>query len=259
MQNNIFSGQSLRQKLIVFDEIGSTNDYLKTQLSNFKPLPEWSAIMAKFQSNGRGQRQNSWKVEPNTNITFSFVIYPSYLNPQQHFILNMLVSVGIIDWLKSLNLDALIKWPNDILLSNKKISGILIENKINHKEIKQSVIGIGVNVNQKRFPDELDKIASSVFNESGILTKNLEEECLNLFSFIANRIENYKTNNLKDKDLLEQYNNLLFRKNIPALYTANSETFEAVLTKVDENGLLHLLKKNKEETYFFKEVVFVMQ
>jgi len=77
LQNNTFSGESLRQKLIVLDEIGSTNDYLKSKLSNFKPLPEWTAIMAKNQTMGRGQRQNSWKSEPNSNITFSFVIYPA--------------------------------------------------------------------------------------------------------------------------------------------------------------------------------------
>lgn len=259
MQNNTFSGQSLRQKLIVLDEIGSTNDYLKSQLSNFKPLPEWSAIMAKNQTNGRGQRENSWIVEPNSNLTFSFVLFPNYLNLQQHFIINMLISLGIIDWLKFLNIIATIKWPNDILIGNKKIAGILIENISNSKEIKQSVIGIGVNVNQKQFLEDLQHTASSLFKESGIFIEDLESACLDLLASIYNRVENYKNNSLSNIDLLKEYNNSLFRRDILASYSSNNITFQAILTKVDENGQLYLLKNNKEITFYFKELVFVMQ
>jgi BirA family biotin operon repressor/biotin-[acetyl-CoA-carboxylase] ligase len=259
LQNNTFSGESLRQKLIVLDEIGSTNDYLKSKLSNFKPLPEWTAIMAKNQTMGRGQRQNSWKSEPNSNITFSFVIYPNHLSLQQHFTLNMLVSLGIIDWLKSLQIDSTIKWPNDIMIGNRKISGILIENISNSKEIRQSIIGIGVNVNQKQFSEEFSNRASSILNETGIFTEDLESECLNLLAFIAKRVERHKKNTLTDKDLLIEYNNNLFRRDIPAFYSSGNISFEATLVKVDGNGQLYLRTKEDVKTYYFKEVVFQMQ
>ncbi len=259
MQNNTFSGHSLRQTLIVLDEITSTNDYLKSQLSNFKPLQEWSAIMAKNQTHGRGQRQNSWTSEPNSNITFSFLIFPKHLALQEHFTLNMLISLGILDWLKSIKVPASIKWPNDILIGNKKIAGILIENTSNSKEIKQSIIGIGVNVNQKEFSQDLSKSASSILNETGYSIDNLEEACLNLLSFIYTRYENHKNKKLNNSDLLKEYNENLYRKNIPGLYSSNDLTFEAILMKVDENGKLYLLKDNEEITYYFKEVVFIMQ
>ena len=259
MQNNTFSGHSLRQTLIVLDEITSTNDYLKSQLSNFKPLQEWSAIMAKNQTHGRGQRQNSWTSEPNANITFSFLIFPKHLALQEHFTLNMLISLGILDWLKSINVQASIKWPNDILIGNKKIAGILIENTSNSKEIKQSIIGIGVNVNQKIFSQELLNSASSILNETGYSIDNLEEGCLNLLSCIYSRYENHKNKKLNKSNLLKEYNENLFRKDIPGLYSSNDLTFEAILMRVDENGKLYLLKDNEEITYYFKEVVFIMQ
>lgn len=259
MQNNTFSGESLRQTLIVLDEIGSTNDYLKSQLSNFKPLAEWSAIMAKNQTKGRGQRENSWTSEPNSNITFSFVIYPTFLNLQKHFILNMLISLGIIDWLKSLQVQASIKWPNDIMIGDKKVTGILIENSSNSKEIKHSIVGIGVNVNQKQFFGPLADTASSVFKETGLFIPDLKSACINLLLQIQQRVEDYRSKALSDKDLLEEYNQQLFRRAIPAKYAVNNEIFEATLVRVEENGALVLKRDRQEQRYYFKEVVFIMQ
>src|SRR5690606_10136459 len=121
LQNNTFSGETPRQKLIVLDEIGSTNDYFKTDSTKFKPLPEWSAIMAKHQTAGRGQRGNTWIVEPGVNLTFSVLLYPDFLGLNQHFALNILVSLSIIDWLDYRGIPAEIKWPNDIIINHKKV------------------------------------------------------------------------------------------------------------------------------------------
>lgn len=259
MQNNTFSGESRRQNLIVLDELGSTNDYLKSELANFKPLPEWSAIMARHQTAGRGQRDSTWTVEPKSNLTFSFVLYPDYLNLQDHFTLNMLISLGIHDWLISKGITPEIKWPNDILINHKKVCGILIENKSAGMKIKQSVVGIGVNVNQKQFFDGLENTASSLFKETGITTENLEEECLNLLAFLQNRIENFKNKKLTTNDLLKTYNNFLFLRDKPARYASSDITFQAILRKVDANGQLYLEQSDGIKTYFFKEVRFLMQ
>src|SRR5690606_28910585 len=159
--------------------------------------------MAKNQTQGRGQRDNSWLSEPNSNITFSFVLYPTFLNLQKHFILNMLISLGIVDWLKSLSVKASIKWPNDIMIGDKKVTGILIENSSNSREIKQSVIGIGVNVNQKQFFGELMDSASSIFNETGLFIPDLKTACINLLLQIQQRVEEYRSNKITDADLLQ--------------------------------------------------------
>ncbi|MGB7528524.1 biotin--[acetyl-CoA-carboxylase] ligase [Sphingobacterium cellulitidis] len=259
MQNNTFSGESLRQKLIVLDEIGSTNDYLKSQLSNFKPLPEWSAIMAKNQTHGRGQRENVWCSEPNSNITFSFVLYPTHLPLSNHFSLNMLISLGIIDWLESIQVKATIKWPNDILIGNKKIAGILIENKSAGQNIKQSVIGIGINVNQKQFFEDIVNTASSILNETGKYIHDLPEACLNLLTHLHRRFQDHKSKKLTDSILLKEYNDNLFRKNIISSYSTGKRSFEAYLLRVDKTGELVLLENNTEKKYYFKEVVFNLQ
>ena len=167
LQNNTFSGETPRQKLIVLDEIGSTNDYFKTDSTNFKPLPEWSAIMAKHQTAGRGQRGNTWIVAPGVNLTFSVLLYPNFLSLPQHFTLNILVSLSIIDWLDRLGIPAQIKWPNDIIIHHKKVAGFLIENSSRAGKINKSILGIGVNINQTEFPSDLKEKATSLQLQTG--------------------------------------------------------------------------------------------
>jgi len=259
LQNNTFSGDSLRQKIIVLEQIGSTNDYLKSQLSNFKPLPEWTAIMARHQTQGRGQRGNVWTVPANKNITVSTLLYPKFLSLQDHFLLNMLISLGIIDWLKSLQIDAEIKWPNDILLNGKKIAGILIENSSTSKAINHAIIGIGINVNQQEFPEEIKATASSILNETGKELPDLLKACEELLQFLQNKYDALKIQEISEEDLLDRYNKLLFQRDIPAIYTSNDIQFEGIIRKVDRNGLLYIESDSELKSYQFKEVVFHLQ
>ncbi len=259
MQNNTFSGDSLRQKIIVLEQIGSTNDYLKSQLSNFKPLPEWTAIMARHQTHGRGQRGNVWTVPPNKNITVSTLLYPKFLSLQDHFLLNMLISLGIIDWLKSLKIDAEIKWPNDILLNGKKIAGILIENSSTSKAINHAIIGIGINVNQQEFPAEIKATASSILKETGNEIHDLVKACEDLLQSIQNKYDAFKSEKITQEELLNLYNKLLFQRDIPAIYTSNDIQFEGIIRKVDRNGLINIESASELKSYQFKEVVFHLQ
>jgi len=259
LQNNTFLGDSLGLNLIVLDEVDSTNDYLKSQVSNFKPLPEWTAIMAKHQTRGRGQRDNVWHTPADQNITVSLLIYPKYLPPQQQFYLNIFVSLGIIDWLKSIHIEAQIKWPNDIMLANKKIAGILIENKVNSKGIVQSIIGIGINANQVDFPNELINKASSLFKETGIPIANLEESCHDVLLCIQKRIIAFKKLELSAENLLQEYNNLLFLRDISAPYSSNNIEFLAKIIRVESDGRLLLNEDGQEKAYYFKEVSFLLQ
>jgi len=171
----------------------------------------------------------------------------------------MLISLGIIDWLKSLSVKASIKWPNDIMIGDKKVTGILIENSSNSREIKRSVIGIGMNVNQKQFFGELMDTASSIFNETGIFIPDLKTACNNLLLQIQHRVEEYRSKKITDADLLEAYNQQLFRRAISAKYASNNQIFEATLLRVEENGGLILKVDDEERRYYFKEVVFIMQ
>src|SRR5690606_2574093 len=129
-----------------------------------------------------------------------------------------------------------------------------IENSSNSREIKQSVIGIGVNVNQKQFFGELMNTASSIFNETGLFIPDLKTACINLLLQIQQRVEEYRANKITDSDLLEAYNHQLFRRGIPAKYAFDNQIFEATLLRVEENGGLILKVDDEERRYYFKEV-----
>ncbi|TCS90091.1 BirA family biotin operon repressor/biotin-[acetyl-CoA-carboxylase] ligase [Anseongella ginsenosidimutans] len=147
--NALFIGKNL----LTLTKVDSTNNYAKLLLANSGPLPDGTVILAEGQEQGRGQAGNSWLSEPGKNLTFSIVLGCSFLLPADQFYLSMAVSLGILDTLKPvLGNDCHIKWPNDIYAGKKKLGGILIENLLAGAALKTSVIGIGLNVNQERFP-----------------------------------------------------------------------------------------------------------
>ncbi|MGH2623254.1 MAG: biotin--[acetyl-CoA-carboxylase] ligase, partial [Sphingobacterium sp.] len=168
-------------------------------------------------------------------------------------------SLGIMDWLKSRHIPASIKWPNDLMISNKKIGGILIENSLNRNTIRQSVVGIGINVNQLIFPESLQDSASSIKKETGNGTEDLKQACLNICNAIGRRLTSFRKKEISADELLQAYNQHLFKRAEISWYFSNNETFEAKLIRVEKDGRLILNQNNKELSYNFKEVVFILQ
>ena len=161
MQNSIFSTLFIGQNLVKLSEVNSTNTYLKELVSKSEPLIEGTVIMADHQFAGRGQKDNIWYSQAGKNLTFSIYLKPSSLAVSKQFVLNMVICLGIVDALKPiLGNDSKIKWPNDIYFKNNKLGGILIENSTKGYQLKESIIGIGLNVNQKDFPESLSRVTS---------------------------------------------------------------------------------------------------
>lgn len=161
MQNNTFSGLFVGQNLISLKEVDSTNTFLKDALSKSTPFLEGTVILAEKQFAGRGQSGNTWQSEVGKNLTFSILLNPSFLQVDQQFELNKAVSLALNDVLsRYFNESASIKWPNDLYLHNKKIGGMLIENIVQGNRIKHAIVGIGLNVNQSQFPDNLKNVSS---------------------------------------------------------------------------------------------------
>ena len=131
-------------------ETTSTNDYLKQRCKEDK-AKEFYTVIAECQTNGKGQRGNCWESEEGKNLTFSTVIYPTALEAKKHFIISAIASYAVYDALAQYTSGFSIKWPNDLYWHDKKIGGILIENDMEGKYITQSIIGIGINVNQLNF------------------------------------------------------------------------------------------------------------
>ena len=158
---------------IKFDTITSTNDFIK-RYGKITILPDFFYITTDYQTKGRGQRVNIWQSECCKNILISFWLRPTIAIQNQH-LLSAITALSIVKVLQKFNIpDVKIKLPNDILSGNKKIAGILIENSIKKNTWQNSVIGIGLNVNQTNFehlPDatSMKKITKQDYNRQEII------------------------------------------------------------------------------------------
>ena len=238
MQNNTFFEDSRPNNIIVFEELTSTNDYLKELLSKVKPLEPFTVIMTKNQTAGKGQRGKIWNSEPNTNLTASFLVFPEKLEISDQFLLTMFTSLAVYDTLKTVcDKHISIKWPNDIMIGNKKVAGILIENKIAGNHIKHSIVGIGVNVYQKNFPSEIKAKATSLILENENLNVDIYDLVIKIQKKIAAYSNSFKTNR---QFFLDRYNRKLFRKNETHSYNLEGNLVDGTITRVESDGLLQI-------------------
>lgn len=151
----------------LFDSLGSTNTAMAADAAS---LPHGSVYRALSQTAGRGQRGNSWEAAPGLNLTFSMLLRPHSVRPAEAFAVSMLSSLSIADVLqRHLGRQVLIKWPNDIYVGDRKLVGILIENAFS-SAIDHSIIGVGINVNQREFlsdapnPVSMFQLSNRVFD-----------------------------------------------------------------------------------------------
>jgi BirA family biotin operon repressor/biotin-[acetyl-CoA-carboxylase] ligase len=136
---------------IIFHEaLASTNTEAASMLRNEEP-PEGTVVHASFQTAGKGHAGNTWSSDEGSNLLFSVILYPQSLIPEDQFLLSMTISLGLCEFLDRHCSGSMVKWPNDIILNDRKIAGILIENSIMGTNIESSIAGIGLNLNQTFF------------------------------------------------------------------------------------------------------------
>ncbi len=145
-----------------YQTIDSTNSQANRELAD---APHGSVWVADFQTAGRGQRGNRWESKSAENLTFSILLRPTFLHPAQQFHISRIASLGVLRYLHDKGLDAKIKWPNDIYIGNKKICGMLIENSISTDKLSASIVGIGLNLNQRGFSSELTNPTSLIMEK----------------------------------------------------------------------------------------------
>ena len=154
-------------KIVKLNAIDSTNSYLK-DLARESNIENGTVVIANFQTKGRGQNDNKWVSDSDKNLTFSVLVRFKNLKVEEQFYLNYVISIAIYNVLKNYVPKKLtVKWPNDIMSGNQKICGILIETTINKSNVKNAIIGVGLNVNQENFPDAIAKATSlkSILNK----------------------------------------------------------------------------------------------
>ena len=228
-------------KIIKLDAIDSTNSYLKKLLKK-ESLDDLTVVISRHQTEGKGRNGNMWVNKPSLNLAFS--IYKRFNNFEidKKFMLNVITSISVHEILKKNNLnDLTIKWPNDIMTGNKKISGILIENKIRGNKINHSIIGIGININQDEFKNLPN--ATSIFIETGKLN-SVQTIAIELQNTLEKNFNQFKIN---EYELMNYYNSLLYRKNETSNFSANEiRKFQGEIIKVGINGEITIRESNKQ-------------
>ena len=236
--------------IIKLNATDSTNSYLRRYLVKNK-VEDYTVVIAKEQSNGRGQMGTVWSSEASKNLTFSVFKDLSIHVVEFPFYISMAISLAILKALKTLNIPNLsIKWPNDILSADKKICGILIENVIKNK-LESTIIGIGVNVNQTKF-NGLPK-ASSLKNISGV-HYDLDEV---LYRIMIYTKEYSLLLQKGDYDVVKnEYEANLFRKDKPSTFKDTEGTlFTGFVKGVTKYGkLMVILEDEIVKKFDLKEI-----
>ena len=237
------------QKIIHLESVDSTNKSIANLLKQ-GDITHGTVILADDQFDGKGQRGAQWLVKPGENLTFSFLLENVSLSLSQQFYLTQVVSLSLIRLLKKLEISARIKWPNDIFVNGVKIAGILIENQVQNGVIKNSIIGIGLNVNQQKF-DSFK--ATSIALELGI-QHNLQEV---LFSFIHSFNSTWIPHSEEAKRTIQHdYLAHLLNYKKKSSYSDKHGEFEGEITGVNEAGQLEVIKGTTKIAYDLKEIEF---
>ncbi len=239
--------------IIYKDSISSTNDVAKKLLYT-ENVTDFTVISANKQLIGKGQRKNSWHSQAGKNLTISIISFPYYLKVPNQFYLSKVISLGILEYLKTKADYFKIKWPNDLYHKDKKIGGILIENSIAGSTIKNSVTGIGLNINQTDFPIDLPSATSlSLITDSEY---QLNEELNYLLKYIYQYYNDLRKLNFAGIDKL--YHNDLYKRNIICYFKDSTGKFKGEIIGTEPHGKLIIQTVNKEiRTYGFKEVEFI--
>lgn len=238
----------------VFDSIDSTNT-CASQLVSQQEAPEGSVIMAMYQQSGRGQRGTAWQSSAGENLLMSVVLYPTFIPNAKIFVLNQAIALAVYDTIAEITTEKInIKWPNDIMVNDKKIAGILIENSFRAAEITNSIAGVGLNVNQKQF-DDFNLRATSL-----ALLTNKTFDISEMAKSLHNKIEFwYDALKQRNYQLIDEfYHGRLYRLNEFSKYKIKNETDLGTIRGVDENGKLLFERENGDMLKLDnKEIVFV--
>ncbi len=226
------------KKVEYHDTVTSTNDRAR-QLAD-QEEPEGTLVIAEEQTAGRGRRGRGWDAGPGVGIWMSLLLRPQ-LAPQQAAGLTLVAALAVADAIRrECQMEAKIKWPNDIVLCGRKVCGILTETSLEPDRIRYAVVGIGINVNTKGFSRELSDCATSLFLESG---QEIDRPALT--AAVMNSFTGYYARYLQAGDLSPvcgEYDRLLVNRDRQVRILRDrgqAETRNATGTAADGSGVMH--------------------
>lgn len=247
LENTLFIGKNI----IYLPSCTSTND-LAIKLLHLQKPTEGTILITDEQTAGRGQRGNQWQAEPGQNLTLSVILRPVFLAVKHQFYLTMVTALAVHDFLASqFTTPAQIKWPNDILMGGKKLGGILIENQIQGESLSATVIGIGLNINQKDFSISTATSLRLVAGHEFIL-----QTCFTtLLSHLESRYLMLRSG--KYQGLEQDYLQHLYQRNEVRTYEHNHQKFTGIILGIDDWGKLMIETEAGVRSFDLKEVAFL--
>ena len=232
----IFTNHTIGTPFIELISVDSTNNYAMAELRKGTAV-HGAAFFACEQTHGKGQHEKIWLSEKGANLVLSLVLNTSALQLPQQFLLSMSIALATHElFSKYVRDDTFIKWPNDIYWRDRKAAGILIENIVTGNKWQWAVVGIGVNINQTKFDDQLTKavslkqICGKTFNPVTLA----KELCL----LIEIRYTQLLTG--MDRLIISEYNKLLYKRQSFINLKKDNIVFPAFINQVDEFGFLHI-------------------
>lgn len=249
----------MKWKIFHIDETDSTNQWLRRYLedgvsaaSSATPADatagdENIVVWADYQTAGRGQANNQWESERGKNLTFSLLIHPRGVRANKQFRISMAISLAICQALGQHIGYLSIKWPNDIYWRDGKIGGILIENTLQGNSVKDCIIGIGLNINQREFLSNApNPVSMWQICEQETDQEQLLHDILKAFEYYLGKYNK------------EEYLSMLYRRKGFHAYADRQGAFMAEIADVEDDGHLLLRDDNgQEHRYAFKEVSFI--
>ena len=229
--------------LIYFNNCASTQDELIDFLNQHYLSEDFLAVYTFNQTKGRGQYGNSWENLPEKNLAYSFALKTKNINVSDTCF-NFYTAILVRDFIANLTkTEVKIKWPNDLILKNKKICGMLFEKNKNY-----FVVGIGINILQENFKN-LPK-AGSVLSQTG-LSFELKAFTESLHQYLFEHLVQKEIPN----NILELYHLHLYRKNEISVFEKNEVRQNGIIKNVDENGYIWIDLENEGlQKFFHKEI-----
>lgn len=254
--NQSLTTRWLGKPFIYLEQAGSTNHILKEIPSG--SLMHGTVLLADHQSDGRGQKQRRWIAEPGQNLTFTIALFPAKPDPPGRLtLLSLTAGLGVVRALQhQFQKGFYLKWPNDVMLSGRKLGGILTETVFYGSHLDRVLIGIGLNVNQTTFPEELDG-AISVASASGDETSREKLLCR-----VLQEIEiAYGRWVLHDSTLIAEINERLSGVGKWVQITVNGTLVEGKIKflGVDDNGHLLFLSSEFDVITYTHEQIHIIE
>ena len=232
--------QWLGKEIVYKEVVGSTNAEVRKLAED--GAKDGLLVVADSQTQGKGRRGRIWQSPKGTNLYFSMLLKPEF-EPDKASMITLVAAYSVAKVIReTTGLDAKIKWPNDIVVGKKKACGILTEMSMERDYIHHVVVGIGINVNEEKFPEELEEMATSLKKEKGCLVSRANLLSAILLQFEADYLKFLAMEDLRP--FLDEYNKILVNKGALVKVLDPKGEFSGIAGGIGADGRLIVFKEN---------------